>query len=296
MQKIRNGIATRALGIGFVIPRVSIIPPVHNATPATDADCAPKAAFARRPALRAGCADKREDSMKIENRFLLLAVFWAALGAGLAGFGCGGRGGCPAGQIPDPFVKFGIAAEDGCVFTCLGNGDCPSGQFCDDPGPIPSISGICEACSPEAECASDADCGTGGSCVGCSCSGGSPGCTPAFDVAGIWNSAFLCTESGGSCFTGSDSLAVTQNGAAVSYRDEAERFSANGSLCGNIFTWSGATDADVTPGFSESGTWTFSDAKHFNKTSTFMGNDGRGGECAGNGAESPESPVTEICP
>ena len=124
--------------------------------------------------------------MKKDSRLSLLVFIWMLMGIGVVGISCGGSGGCPAGQEPIDDIKFGSSAQPGCAFTCLGNGDCPDSEFCE--GNVFEVNGICEACSASNnpgtfECDSDADCGTGGSCVGCQCEGGT-GCAPVDVPAG----------------------------------------------------------------------------------------------------------------
>ena len=136
---------------------------------------------------------------------------------------------------------------------------------------------------------------------GCSSANPAGNCAAAdFFVAGSWKSAFRCKDDNPTfgCFTGNDTLTLSQDGSAaqpgnnLSFTDN-NGGSFSGQLCGSTFTWTG-----TGPGITEEGTWEFSDAQNFSKTTQYDRNDGSGGgECEGDGAEaSLTSPVAASCP
>lgn len=107
----------------------------------------------------------------------------------------------------------------------------------------------------------------------------------AYYVAGTWSSAFHCSSTGpDGCFTGTDVITIMQAGDTsapareVRFTDDAGgRF--EGTLCGKTFSWSG-----TGTGYAESGTWTFSSADAFSKSTAFENDDGGArGCCAGDG-------------
>ncbi|MGD2152930.1 MAG: hypothetical protein PVG79_06645 [Gemmatimonadales bacterium] len=96
-------------------------------------------------------------------------------------------------------------------------------------------------------------------------------CSMTIYVAGYWKGTFRCEN--GSCVTGRDRFLVSQEISdltEVTVEIVASTLPGDvgtvfeGESCDDIFTWP-ATD----PGNDASGTWTFSDGQHFNKTSTF---------------------------
>ena len=126
-------------------------------------------------------------------------------------------------------------------------------------------------------------------------------CAPAdFFVAGSWQSAFRCQDDNPSfgCFTGTDTLTLSQDGSSaqpgnnLSFTD-SNGGSFSGQLCGSTFTWTG-----TGPGITEEGTWEFSDAQNFSKTTQYERTDGSGGgDCEGDGTEvSLAIPVAPTCP
>jgi len=131
--------------------------------------------------------------------------------------------------------------------------------------------------------------------------GADPPCdAAAYFVAGTHLSSFRCADPATPmCFDGTDTLTVTQDGTAmapgntVSFTDDVGG-SFTGKLCGSTFTWSGRG-----MGFAEAGTWTFTSADRFTKTTAFDPDDGSGrGCCIGEGgrmgAVQPGMPAT--CP
>lgn len=124
-----------------------------------------------------------------------------------------------------------------------------------------------------------------------------PGASPPFstNLGGTWTSAFCCNDSAFGPFTGTDTLAVTQNNSAINFTDD-QGGSFSGTITGTTFTWSGSTPG--TPVVDESGTWLFSDESNYTKTTSYSRDDGSGGgTCTGSGAKSPlPTPPTPPCP
>lgn len=121
-------------------------------------------------------------------------------------------------------------------------------------------------------------------------------CSTTMYVAGYWNGTFRCEN--GSCVTGSDRFLVTQELSdltQVSAEIVASSIPSDvgvvleGELCDNMFTWEA-----TNPGNDESGQWTFVDAQHFEKTSTF---DNEQYTCIGHGTQEPlPLPAEFFCP
>jgi len=121
-------------------------------------------------------------------------------------------------------------------------------------------------------------------------------CSTTMYVAGHWNGTFRCEN--GSCVTGRDRFLVTQELSDLT-EVTAEIVASTlpgdvgtvleGELCNDVFTWSA-----TNPGNDESGTWTFTDSQHFNKTSTF---DNEEYTCVGQGTKEPlPLPPDYFCP
>lgn len=173
-----------------------------------------------------------------------------------------------------PLVLTGIAGcpdasgggGGGGASHCESDADCDDGRFCNgvetcdaegacQDGPAPCPAELCD--EPADFCPS--------------------GCGEPADFVGTWLSDFECTSSCGDGFEERILLVVTQSGEDAVYTDP-DGFPFEGTICDDIFTWSGTGD-----GFTESGTWTLIAEDTITKTSHYRGADPPNceGDCTG---------------
>lgn len=103
---------------------------------------------------------------------------------------------------------------------------------------------------------------------------------PDFDISGTYTERYNCSE-GDTCVDQDASFTVqitainADNGQySIS---SAGGWSGTGLICGNLFIWNASTDM-----YTESGLWTFRDARNFTKTSDYEYTDiAGGGTCTG---------------
>ncbi len=145
---------------------------------------------------------------------------------------------------------------------------------------------------PGAACGGAGQPGTGCSQPSISCPGGQPFST---NLSGDWVSAFCCSDNAFGPFTGTDTLAVTQNSSALCFTDD-QGGTFEGTISGMDFTWNGTTPG--SPVVDECGEWVFSDEDNYSKTTTYFREDGSGGgACTGIGARIPApTPTPPSCP
>ncbi len=106
------------------------------------------------------------------------------------------------------------------------------------------------------------------------------------NLTGIWSSGYTCEPTVGDGFSGTDIINITQTGNNLSFtaaNDEGPgstpvfNISGNGTLSGNIVTWSA-----TGPGYTETGTWEVINDDTMLKESTYVNTEGGGGgDCAG---------------
>lgn len=122
---------------------------------------------------------------------------------------------------------------------------------------------------------------------------GSPGdcAAPAFDIAGTFTERYNCAE-GQICADQDESapITVTAGSGSGEYAFSSGDWSGTGTLCGTVFTWTANA-----PDYTESGTWRFSDANNFTKTSDYTYTNGGTGSCtasaSSSGAPPPPAPI-----
>lgn len=150
-----------------------------------------------------------------------------------------------------------------------------------------SIAALClgQSCSSPSAAGTGGTAGPGGAggSAGTGGSAGAGGGTFA-PVEGIYAERFSCKLDDGTCLETDVriEMRVTDlGGRQYEIDDLGSNALATGMLTGNILGWS-STDPDF-PGFSENGTWDFSDSTTFVKESTFMQDQGSMGSCVGSG-------------
>jgi hypothetical protein len=120
-------------------------------------------------------------------------------------------------------------------------------------------------------------------------------CNTILTVAGTWNAAFRCDND--ECVAGEDTYLVSQDLSdltTVTAEITASTLEGDvgvifeGKLCGSVFTFSA-----TNPGNDEAGSWTFSDANSFTKSTTFGGG---ANTCIGAGTKPPlPLPTPFVC-
>jgi hypothetical protein len=133
--------------------------------------------------------------------------------------------------------------------------------------------------------------GSGDGDAGNDCLGG-----PDFDISGTYNELYNCAEDG-ICWEKNIPTTITITAINVingQYSISSDGgWSGTGLICGNVFIWNASTDM-----YTESGVWTFSDARNFTKTSDYeyTGTSG-GGTCNGTATQDgqPEVPPPLDC-
>jgi len=116
-------------------------------------------------------------------------------------------------------------------------------------------------------------------------------CVPDFVISGTFAERYNCAE-GPSCVDQDveTTITIVAGSEPGQYSFSAGGWSGSGTLCGNEFEWTAASSS-----FSETGTWFFSDANNFTKSSSYMYSSGGGGTCTGsassNGSPPPPAPI-----
>jgi hypothetical protein len=121
-----------------------------------------------------------------------------------------------------------------------------------------------------------------------------PDCDPpAFDISGRYDERYNCSAEG-VCVSDDVPYVITiyqlpdADPSEFEFSDMAGDWRGSGTLCGTVFEW------DATgPGFTEEGTWTFSDARNFTKTSeyTLPPPSEDTGECTGSATQDGTPPA-----
>ncbi len=107
------------------------------------------------------------------------------------------------------------------------------------------------------------------------------GCAPPlFDISGAFTELYNCAE-GSKCvdYRTRTTILISPGPTAGAYtfRNKLNDWAGQGTLCGATFTWSASGTT-----FTETGTWLFSDAQTFTKTSHYVYKaGGRSGDCTG---------------
>lgn len=83
-------------------------------------------------------------------------------------------------------------------------------------------------------------------------------CQPLTSFAGAWHSEFVCTQDGGSNFSGAFDLDVTQTGDRAQYTDGNTVFT--GTVCGSVWSFTATTPLDGGGFETETGTVTLESA------------------------------------
>jgi hypothetical protein len=122
-------------------------------------------------------------------------------------------------------------------------------------------------------------------------------CPTTRNVGGEWATSRTCRE-GETCPTKDkqDTLVITQTGTTVR-ADRGDTYSITGTLCGDVFLWSGGPKDGLNP---ECGQTRFSDDNHYLTDSCFaasgecsrtysQGCPSQKGQCTGTGAKKPEA-------
>lgn len=126
--------------------------------------------------------------------------------------------------------------------------------------------------------------GSGDGDAGNDCVGG-----PDYDISGTYTELYSCAEDGVCIETNIPSTIVITAISVVNgqYSFSAEGgWSGTGLICGNVFIWNASTDM-----YTESGVWTFSDARNFIKTSDYEYRDNSGGgTCIGTASQDGDPP------
>ena len=150
----------------------------------------------------------------------------------------------------------------------------------------------------------DAGAGAGGNDVECTHPGaGKPlggdrcECTTTRNISGDWSAKRTCRE-GDACPTRNkeETVVITQNGTNVRL-DRGDSYSVTGTLCGDLFVWSGGAKDGFNP---ECGQLRFPDDNHYTSDSCFVASGqctrthGAGcptqkGQCTGTGSKLPEA-------